>query len=147
MDFPPSVTSGVITGLKPGQVIRLPVPFEDEPQPVLKRLIVLTHNNKETILAVTTTSNLFAPTRHFAKDDIYIEPGAEEAFEKPTYVNMNRVISLDTEKIIQLFTGRKVDILEGVSDELFRQILDKIRTSLLIEGKYCKRIISENNAS
>jgi hypothetical protein len=141
MQFPESSYSKVIKELKPGQVIRCPIIFEKEP--VSKRLIILSCNNSETILALTTTSNKFAPTRHYGKDDIYIEQGLEKSFDLPTYVQLHRVIVLETCKVIKLFSNNKVDVLADVSNDLLLKIYGKVDTSELIEGKFRKRIKEE----
>jgi hypothetical protein len=73
-----------------------------------------------------------------------VKPGSEAAFEEPTYVQLHRVISLDTKKAIQLFKETKLDILDKISDDLFETILKKIDCSEMIEGKYRKRILAEN---
>jgi len=144
MDFPEAFTSKVISQLSPGLVIKCPVDFDNASKPVIKRLVILTCNNKETILTLTSTSQKFAATRYFAKDDIYLAPGDEAAFEEPTYIQLHRVISLDTPKLILLFKESKLGILDKISDELFDQILKKIDKSDMIEGKYRKRILEEN---
>ena len=145
MDFPDSFVLKVIKELKPGQVIRCPLLFEDKRDPICKRLIVLSYNNSEIILGLTTTSNKFAPTRYYGKDDIYIEPGSESIFEEPTYVQLHRVKSLETKKVIKLFTENKVTILGNISDELLGKVYERVDRSEKIEGKYRKRIIEEYN--
>jgi hypothetical protein len=143
MDFPSSAKRNVLlSSLVPGKVIRAPTTFSDG-ETAIKRLIVLTKNNTSTLLAVTTTSNKFAPTRYYAKDDIYIEPGTEPCFDIPTYVQLNRIIEISLDKIETFFNSRTLDFLGDISSELLEQIYAVIDKSEQIEIKYINRIKKE----
>jgi hypothetical protein len=143
MEFPSSITRNVLLkSLLPGKVIKAPTLFPDG-QTAPKRLIVLSRNNTSTLLAVTTTSNKFAPTRYYALDDIYIAPNSEICFELPTYVQLNRIIEISFDRIEVLFKDRTLDFLGEITAELLAEIYAGINASEQIELRYIDRIKKE----
>jgi hypothetical protein len=144
MDFPEHLQKSAFnSALSPGSIIRCPVDYSDGASSI-KRLVVISSNNDKTVLLLTTTSNKFAPQRYFGCDDVYVSDYLDEGFEVPTYIQLHRVIEKDTATLKKQFATKKLDILKKISVELLKQVLEKIPDSELIEQKYIKRIIAEN---
>ena len=145
MDFPAKLSDGsFLKDLKPGDVIRCKVTLKDGAEP-LKRLVVVSSKNNKTILLVTSTSNKFAQTRAFDKDSIYVPTGDEPAFNLPTYIQVHRVIECETNKLMQDYSIKKLDVLPKIDSSLLLRIIAKIKDSMTIEQVYIKRILAENN--
>lgn len=132
--------------LKPGNVLKGPFIFPDGYKGI-KRIIILTSDNKSTLLFVTTTSNIHGEYKHYRQDDIHIPKGSEDAFEEPTYVKMNRVIEVSTQLMIDDYNKKRIKILKPISEDLLDRIYDVIDKSNNIKGKYIKRISKERETS
>ena len=132
--------------LKPGNVLKGPIIFPDGDKGI-KRIIVLTSNNQSTLLFVTTTSNTHGEYKYYRQDDIPIPKGSEDAFEEPSYVNMNRVIEVSTQSIMDDYKKNKIKILDPISEDLLDKIYNGVYKSNDIKGKYIKRIRKERKTS
>ncbi len=132
--------------LKPGNVLKGLFTFPDGYRGI-KRIIILTSDNKSTLLFVTTTSNIHGEYKHYRQDDILIHKGDEDAFEEPTYVNMNRVIEVSTQLIVNDYNKKRIKVLKPISEDLLNKIYSVIDESNNIKGKYIKRIQKERETS
>jgi hypothetical protein len=90
------VNASFYSFLKPGAVIKRLTKLPDGTI-AMKCLVVLAVDKQRTTLAVSSTSNKFAPTRGFDQDSIYVAPGDEKAFERkqrPFRLKGNAVIGV-----------------------------------------------------
>jgi len=143
MEFPSSVTDdALLSQLKVGTVLKAEVVFPDGEKSV-KRLIVVSNQNEELTLVLTTTTNLHYGFKYYRKDDIYLMAGQEGPFEIETCVQMNRVLTMETKAIKEKYNRRILVILGKISDDLISRIYDGIDKSELIDQKHVKRILSE----
>ncbi|MBU0701917.1 hypothetical protein KKE26_11620 [bacterium] len=132
----------VLASLKAGAVIRMNTVFPDGSS-AIKRLIVLTNKNEELVLALTTTSNINSPKRDYGKEDIFIKANSEKAFNLDTYIQLNRVIPINTEKIKIDYHQHELIILGEISVHLLEQVYQSIEKSELIEQKFISLILEE----
>jgi hypothetical protein len=128
--------------LAAGSVIKVEVVFSDGERKI-KRLVVLSNNNDITVLAVTATSNPISGIRHYGYDDIFVKLGSETVFNKDTFIQLNRVLEIPTEKLKQQYHNHELEMLGSISDVLLKNIYAVIEKSKMIERKYIKRILDE----
>jgi hypothetical protein len=142
LDLPKSITDkALLEFLCPGCVIRTEVVFPDG-EKAIKRLIVLTIENERTILSITTTRTP-ANNQPYRKNDIFVASGKEKVFEENTYLQLHRVLELETYKMQNNYNSHGLDVLGNISGELLGTIYQKISASELIERKYIQRILKE----
>jgi hypothetical protein len=146
MDFPEKIRKRAFeAALSSGNVLCYEISFPDGGCK-WKRLIIVSNNNEKTILMLTTTSNKWAQSRSFGCDDIYIADYTVEGFEKPTYIQMNRVFEINNSDLCALFNKGKLEIRQKISEELLKLVISNVQSSELIESRYIRRIIAENSA-
>jgi hypothetical protein len=142
INLPKDITEkALLEFLCPGCVIRADITFPDGKK-AFKRLIVLTVENEKTVLSVTTTRTL-TNNQFYRKDDIPIKADKEKIFEKDTFIQLHRVIELETFKMQNDYNSHNLDVLGNISSELLENIYNKIAISKLIERKYIQRILKE----
>ena len=147
MDLPKSLSDlAILSKLHAGTVLRTRVYFEDGADDI-KLLIVLTNNNDHLVLNVTTTSNTSKLNRAYSVDDIFVPKDSEPAFNRPTVVQLNRLIPFETETIKTNYHIHELSIIGQVSDELLKNILERVKNSRILLKSDVKRILEENESS
>lgn len=142
MEFPKEITDKALEqDLIPGKVIRTSVQHPDGATST-KRIIILTSDNKKTILGVVGTSKIEKALR-YKKDYIFVKNGNEIVFDVDTVIDLDRVYEIDTISLKKLFFERKLNIIGIVSSSLFDRIINIIKRSEVIEQKYINRICGD----
>ena len=127
-----------------GSVLRFKIKYPDGKEGI-KRLIVVSNDNKQTTLLLTVTSNIHGEYKYYRKDDIFVPRGSEDCFERDTCIQMHRIIPRNTSKLKDLYTKNSLDILGKISNELMERIYIAINESDQIEQKFVKRIEAERD--
>lgn len=145
LDLPKDITNkALLEFLLPGCVIRTEVVFPDGGK-AFKRLIILTAENEKTVLSITTTRTQ-TNNQFYRKDDIRLKEGKEKAFEGNTYLQLHRVIELETYKMQNDYNSHRLDILGNISNNLLDSIYQKLSASKIIERKYIQRMLKEKRS-
>lgn len=143
INFPKEITDkALLEQLKPGIIIRTEVQFPDG-QKGIKRLIILTKNNINSVLMIATTSKNVGK-KYYAKDNIQLSSNKEKVFEKDTSIQLTRVFEKPTFELQNAYNQHRLDILGEISKELLKEIFKRITLSEVIEEKYIIRIKKEN---
>ena len=143
INFPKEISDkSLLEQLKPGIVIRTEVQFPDG-QKGVKRLIILTKSNINSVLMIATTSK-HIKRKYYEKDNIQLASNQEKIFEKDTSIQLTRVFEKTTSELQNAYNQHRLNILGKISKELLEKIFNGITSSEVIEEKYKIRIKEEN---